>query len=336
MEINDLTTILEAAPKNLVIQDSFTKAAAVLSKHERPVCSVSGGADSDVVVDILTRLDKEKKITYVFFHTGIEFRATLDHLDWLEKTYDITIKREHPKKGIPLACKEYGQPFLSKRVSEYMYRLQKHNFDFANGDRPFEELIEEYPNCHSALSWWCNCNDVLNISRNAYLKEFILAHPPTFRISAKCCEHAKKAVAHRVIKEGEYDLDITGIRGAEGFGRRASYKGCYSVKSTKHPDTYRPIFWYSGTDKKEYEEFYKLRHSDCYERYGMVRTGCVGCPYALGLETELEILETYEPNLYKVANLVFADSYAYTRSYREFRDKKKKAKDGQMSLYDFM
>ena len=35
-------------------------------------------------------------------------------------------------------------------------------------------------------------------------------------------------------------------------------------------------------------------------------------------EDELEAMRQYEPQLYLAVNNVFADSYAYTRSYRNF------------------
>lgn len=85
------------------------------------------------------------------------------------------------------------------------------------------------------------------------------------------------------------------------------------------------------------------------EEYGMSRTGCCGCPCALNFESELEILKTYEPKLYKAVTNVFKDSYEYTRKYREFAQKQRalkkeekkkskllKAEYIQMSIFDFL
>ena len=33
-------------------------------------------------------------------------------------------------------------------------RLQKHNFKFE--DKPYDELIKEYPNCIAGINWWCD------------------------------------------------------------------------------------------------------------------------------------------------------------------------------------
>ena len=110
-----------------------------LVRHNNIVCSISGGSDSDVMLDLLERSNKglDKNITYVFFNTGLEYQATKDHLKELEKKYNIEIQVINAKTPIPITCKEYGQPFLSKQVSEFMMRLQKHNFQWE--DKPFDE-----------------------------------------------------------------------------------------------------------------------------------------------------------------------------------------------------
>ena len=117
-----------------------------------------------------------------------------------------------------------------------------------------------------------------SINRNKWLKEFIIQNPPDFPISNKCCEYEKKKPAKRFIAEADADLEITGIRKAEGGIRSANYKTCFSENKSKGCDTYRPIFWYTDSDKKAYEESFGVTHSRCYTDYGLKRTGCVGCP----------------------------------------------------------
>lgn len=63
-----------------------------------------------------------------------------------------------------------------------------------------------------------------------------------------------------------------------------------------------------------------MRYSDCYEVYGMTRTGCAGCPFASKFEDELKIIKKYEPKLYNAVNKFFGPSYEYTRRYREFKE----------------
>ena len=171
-------------------------------KYKKIVCAVSGGSDSDVMLDIVWRCDKDNKVDYVWFNTGLEYQATKDHLKFLENKYKIEIKDYKAIKPIPTSCKQYGQPFISKQpVSEYMSRLQKHNFKWE--DKPFDELYKEYPNCKAALQWWCNLNksDSFNIRRNKFLKEFIVQNPPKSKFSNVCCKYAKKDLIHKLIRE---------------------------------------------------------------------------------------------------------------------------------------
>ena len=255
----------------------------------------------------------------MFFDTGLEYQATKDHIKRLEEKYGVEILVKKAVKPIPTCCREYGVPFLSKRVSDYISRLQKHNFKWE--DRPFEELIKEYPKCKVALKWWCNLwgeGSQFNIAYNKWLKEFMIANPPTFKISNKCCYYAKKLVAKRCVEDGDFDLNLTGVRKAEGGARATAYKNCFTPATENTIDQYRPIFWYKQDTKLAFEETYGITHSDCYEVWGLPRTGCSGCPYARDFENELAAVEKHEPKLFKALNKVFGESYAYTRKYREF------------------
>ena len=92
-------------------------------------------------------------------------------------------------------------------------------------------------------------------------------------------------------------------------------------------DAYRPLFWFSDADKVEYDQHYGIVHSDCYEVWGMKRTGCAGCPFGKEFEEELELTRKYEPNFHKAANKIFGQSYDYTRKYLQFREEMKQKKN---------
>lgn len=319
--MNRLDELMEKSP-TLSVLDSFVITNNKLSNpnYKNIMASISGGADSDIVLDMLTKLDCDKKVKYVFFDTGLEYQATKDHLKFLEEKYGIEIIKEKAVKPIPTCCRLYGQPFLSKQVSEFIQRLQRHNFGWTN--QPYEDLLIEYPKCKAALKWWCNKwgdNSKFNISYNKFLKEFMLTHPPTFSISNKCCYYAKKLVAHNYKKNNHIDLNIYGVRKAEGGARATAYKNCFTSRQDEgEADEYRIMFWYTNEDKKAYEQTFDVEHSKCYSSYGLARTGCAGCPFGKNFEEELSVIETYEPKLYKAVNKIFGDSYEYTRMYREF------------------
>lgn len=321
-----LEDILEQTRSSAIISDAFTKADSVLNRkgYKNVACSVSGGADSDIMIDICEKV-KPHGVRYVWFDTGIEYQATKDHLKYLEDHYDIAIERERALMAVPVSNKKYGQPFISKLVSQCISRLQRHHFDWK--DESFEEALQKYPNCKSSIRWFNNAYaregysySRFNIQNQKYLREFLILNPPTFKISDQCCKGAKKDVAKRYIKENKIDLSIIGVRKAEGGVRATAYKNCFS--NTGKYDSchqYRPIFWFSDADRKEYEELFNIKHSRCYSEYGFKRTGCACCPYGRDFEFELEILKEHEPKLYKAVTNIFHDSYEYTRQYRKFR-----------------
>lgn len=131
----------------------------------------------------------------------------------------------------------------------------------------------------------------------------------------------KKLVAKHVIKDLDCDLNIVGVRKAEGGARSTAYKSCFNSNYDKS-DEYRPLFWYKDLDKNDYKIAYCIENSKCYTNYGLKRTGCAGCPFGRDFEKELEIIERYEPKLFKAVNNIFGDSYEYTRQYKEFRKQK--------------
>lgn len=311
---------------NLHIYESFIVSNTKIERYEKPVMSVSGGSDSDIMLDIIARLDTEKKVIYVFYDTGIEYQATKKHLDYLEKKYGITIERVRAKVPVPLGCRKHGVPFWSKYVSENIERLQRNDFKWE--DRPYGELIKKYPKCSSPLKWWCNewktenlaIKNRFNINYVRGLKEYMIANPPNFKISPKCCNGAKKDNAKGFLKERGADLNMFGVRKSEGGIRATAYKTCFdNGKEGQAWDNYRPIFWYEDKDKEYYEEFFKVKHSDCYCKYGLKRTGCAGCPFGKNFESELKIIQEYEAKLYKAVNNIFGESYEYTRRFLEFR-----------------
>lgn len=319
--------ILNAAPENDLIRNTMKKADLLLNSYKNPVCSISGGSDSDVMLDLLERVRGNRKVTYVFFDTGIEYRATLRHLDDLEAKYGIEIVRRKAKKPVPVGCKEYGVPFLSKEISNKISRLQAKDFKWEN--EPLAELLEKYDKCQNGIEWWANGygeKSKFSIKRNTGLKEFMLDNPPSFAISNKCCKGAKKDTAYDFLKEQNAMLNIVGERRVEGGVRAIAHTSCFEPLHSSGIPMYMPLYFWSDEDKQQYKEHYGLRYSDCYEVYGMKRTGCCGCPFNSRFEEDLEVVKKCEPQLYKAAIAIFGKSYEYTRAYRKFRDEFKRAK----------
>lgn len=311
-------------PNNCTILDAAIKTEDHLNSHYCIMASISGGSDSDIVLDLIEKLGypEDVRVHYVWYDTSLEFAATKQHLEDLEHKYGITIERRPARKSIPRACKEHGVPFFSKAVSKNIHRLQEHGFQWE--DEPYEELCGRYPGCESALRWWCNAwgeGSWFNIERAKWLKEFLMENPPDFQISQECCHYGKILPAQDAARELQANLNIIGVRKAEGGQRATAYKTCFTEATEDRIAQFRPLFWLSDQDKLEYEEHCGVTHSQCYTKYGLKRTGCACCPLGSRFEMELGAAQLYEPNLYRAAISVFWRSYQYTRAYRLFKRK---------------
>lgn len=306
------------------IFDSLVKAKSVLASHHNILVSVSGGADSDCMIDViynLTPKDEEHKITYVWYDTGIEMEATKRHLNYLEDKYAIKILRRRAKVTVPAAVAKVGYPFFSKENSDRISRLQHHNFNWDIGT--IEEPVDKYPNCQGALAWWYGTKGRFIVSK--IMRDYIHDNPPDFPISDRCCYYAKKKPSGDMEKELKADLVCLGLRRAEG-GVRSSISQCFNSNKGK-ADRYYPCFWWTDEDKSAFEQVYNITHSDAYTVYGFKRTGCAGCPFNSKFEEELKVLHKYEPKLATAVEHIFAPSYEYTRPYRKFKESRRKKHD---------
>lgn len=319
-----------------------------LREHPKAICSYSGGADSDILIDLIEQtrnIFHLPEIKYVFFNTGLEMQATKDHVARTAEKYGVEIETVRPKINIVQASRTYGIPFVSKIMSYGLEEWQKKGVPLtiadeydAAGDKAAKraELRERYPKCESLINFICCCNKdgdprpniQLVINSSKFMRDFIMEYPPDFRISAKCCDYCKKQVAHKVQKD--YDMVITGERRDEGGMRSVPRKDSSSMCFTETGDgkyRLRPLYYVSDADKAWYKKEYGIRYSDAYEVYGLKRTGCCGCPISYRAVDDLKLIAKYEPNVVKAAWNIFGKSYLYRQKYNEYkaeRDKKGK------------
>ena len=334
-----------------------------LRQHPDAICSYSGGADSDIMIDLIEQSRKLvpslPKVKYVFFNTGLEMKATKDHVKEVAEKYGVEIEEVRPKVNIVQATRKYGQPFVSKIMSAGLDEWQKKKVPLSIADEYEQaedkiakraELKERYPRCESLINFLCCCNGKgeprpniqLVINSSKYMRDFIGEHPPKFKISAKCCDYCKKQVAHRVQKN--YEMIITGERRDEGGMRSVPRKGdlnktmCFS-ETASGQYRLRPLYYVSDKDKAWYKETFGVKYSDAYEVYGLTRTGCCGCPISYKAVDDLELIGKYEPNVVKAAWNIFGDSYRYRQEYNDYKHKRMELEaqiPGQMNLLDFL
>ncbi len=332
-----------------------------IRQHPKAICSYSGGADSDILIDLLERTrhlfpNALPPIKYVFFNTGLEMKATKDHVKEVAEKYGVEIETVRPKIGIVQATRQHGIPFVSKIMSGGLSEWQKKGVPLSiaeeyeqaeNKAAKRQELKERYPKCQSVINFLCCCNSAgeprpniqLVINSSKYMRDFINEFHPDFQISAKCCDYCKKQPAHRAQKE--YEMIITGERRDEGGMRSVPRKDCSTMCFTETADgqyRLRPLYYVSDADKQWYKEYYGIKYSDAYEVYGLTRTGCCGCPISYKAVEDLEKIRPYEPNLVKAAWNVFGKSYLYRQQYNEYKAKRmeeeKRKKNAQISLFE--
>lgn len=334
--------------------------ATRLIQHPNAICSYSGGADSDIMIDLIEdtrRVCNLPPIKYVFFNTGLEMKATKDHVKATAEKYGIDIETVRPKIGIVQAARKYGIPFVSKIMSGGFEEWQKKKVPLSIADEyndaedkqsKRQELRERYPGCESLINFLCCCNKdgdprpniQLVINSSKYMLDFIKEYPPDFKCSAKCCDYCKKQPAHSIQKG--YEMIITGERRDEGGMRSVPRKDCTTMCFTETSSgqyRLRPLYYVSDTDKAWYKEKYNIRYSDAYEVYGLTRTGCCGCPISYKAVEDLEKIKPFEPNVVKAAWNIFGKSYEYRAKYNEYKRQRMQEEEelkhyiaGQLSL----
>lgn len=213
-----------------------------LREHPKAICSYSGGADSDILIDLIERTRAAfgfPPVRYVFFNTGLEMKATRDHVKTIAEKYGADIEEVRPKVNIVNAVRRYGVPFVSKIMSAGLEGWQKKQIPLSIADEYVQaedkaakrqELKERFPKCESIINFLCCCNSAgeprpniqLVINSSRYMLDFIRECPPDFRISARCCDYCKKQVAHSAQKN--YEMIITGERRDEGGMRSVPRK----------------------------------------------------------------------------------------------------------------
>ena len=335
----------DSARKFLAIEGIIARR---LSEYPKAICSYSGGADSDILIDLIESVRKMipnlAPVKYIFFNTGLEMKATKDHVKEIAKKYGVEIEERRPKVNIVSAVRKYGVPFVSKIMSQGLGEWQKKKIPLSIADEyeqaedkaaKRQELKNRYPNCESVINFLCCCNSSgeprpniqLVINSSKYMKDFIAECPPDFQISAKCCDYCKKQVAHEAQKD--YDMIITGERRDEGGMRSVPRSGdlnkamCFT-ETASGQYRFRPLYYVSDKDKAWYKEEYGIKYSDAYEIYGLTRTGCCGCPISYKAVADLEKIKPYEPNVVKAAWNIFGKSYEYRLKYNEYKEQRMK------------
>ena len=318
-----------------VIKDTINKYG-----EENFYLSFSGGKDSTVLHHLLDMALPGNKIPRVYANTGIEYQAIVEFVKSMQKT-DDRIKIIQPQQNIKQVLEKYGYPFKSKMYSHFIPIYRK-NADLCDEyfkmveEKP--ELLDDYdfihnlpPGAKAILKHFygkrerereiCTATKAVfpNSLKYQFNKDF------TMNISDKCCLYMKEKPLDKWQRENGKTATMTAIMAAEG-GRREQAK-CQVVKNGRF--TFNPLVKITPEWEQWFIDKYNIQLCKLYyDPYNFERTGCKGCPFALHLQEELEVMEKYLPNERKQCEIIWKPVYD---EYRRIGYRLKK--DEQLKLF---
>ena len=129
------------------------------------------------------------------------------------------------------------------------------------------------------------------------------------KISDRCCYELKKRNVKKWQNENNKSIVITGMKHDEG-GTRKAIKGCILTDKNGNVIKFHPLLVVNNDFENWFIAKNSIKLCDLYySPYNFKRTGCKGCPFALDLQEQLEIMELYLPNERKQCELIWKPVY---------------------------
>ena len=286
-----------------VIKDTITKYG-----EKNFYLSFSGGKDSTILHHLLDMALPNNKIPRVFINTGIEYQMIVDFVKDLASKDDRFIILQPTQKIIPMLQK-HGYPFKSKEFAHHYGIYQRSGKTIS-----VLKYLQEYQG---------GASNQFIICPTALKPLFTEEHKLPFKVSANCCRKMKKEPIHKWEKANDRHIAITGMRNAEG-GERASIKGCILTDKNGNVKRFHPLIkvddeWEEWLLERERERI-ALAKVYC-QPLNFKRSGCRGCPFALDLQEQLELMELYLPNERKQCEIIWKPVY---EEYRRLNYRLKK------------
>lgn len=238
--------------------------------------SFSGGKDSTVLHYLVDMALPDNKIPRVFINTGIEYNDIVNFVKELASSDDRFVILQ-PTKSVKQTLDTYGYPFKSKEHSLKVGAYKR-------GSRT--RSILEYKNGFEGVE----------SSRFQCPKKLMYQYEDSFKlnISDKCCYKLKKEPVKKWEKQNSKKITMTGMRKAEG-GQRANISKCVITKQGEIVK-FHPLLVVNDEFEQWFIEKYKVKLCRLYyPPFNFDRTGCKGCPFALHLQNQLEVMEHFLP-----------------------------------------
>lgn len=298
-----------------LLQDRLQKIRQIINKYgeENFYISFSGGKDSTVLSALVDMAVPENKIPRVYANTGIEWNMIRDFVFDMAKA-DDRVEIIRPTVPIKQMLERDGYPFKSKEHSLYVDVFQRNGWTKTAQRYLYPSEEREHHRCPKILRYQFKGEN-------------------TLRISDKCCKRLKEQPLDEWAKNNNKSYSIIGIMQAEGGRRNRAQCLAFRGKKLKAFQPLAPI-----TKKWEdwFIETYKVSICDIYKPpYNFTRTGCKGCPFALNLQEELDMLQKYFPAERKQCEIIWKPVYdEYRRLGYRLRKDRTKEKDHQFTLIE--
>lgn len=270
--------------------DRMEKIKQIINQYgeDKFYISFSGGKDSTVLHHLVDMALPNNEIPRVFSNTGIEYNMILEFVK-NQAISDNRFKIIYPKKNIKNMLENVGYPFKSKQHSHIVGIFQRSGKSLSVRKYLKEVEGNNVIRCPKKLQY--QFTDNFNI-----------------KLSDKCCYELKKKPFKQWEKENNKTIAITGMRTEEG-GQRMGMN-CIVMDKNKNIIKFHPLSVVSN----EWEEWFikKFNIELCelyYPPYNFERTGCKGCPFALQLQEQLDLMEKLLPNERKQCEFIWQPVY---------------------------
>lgn len=296
----------------LLLFDRINVIKDVIKKYgeENFYLSFSGGKDSTMLHHLLDEALPNNKIPRVYINTGIEYLDIVNYVKHMKET-DDRIVIVNSGVNIPKMLQEFGYHFKSKGHSKKLGEYQRNNITDA-----IRKYIDGVKDDGSKSKFACP-----KCLKYQFTDSFEL------KVSERCCDKLKKEIGHRYENESNRHIPILGVRMGEG-GQRENQQECVVFdKNRKKLLKIKPINpvsddwmnWYINTRKIKLCKLY-------YPPYNFKRTGCKGCPFAINLQEQLEVMESLLPNERKQCEIIWKPVYEEYRRIGYRLDKNEQIK----------
>ena len=273
----------------LILFDRLNIIRDVIHKYgeDKFYISFSGGKDSTVLHHLIDEALPGNRILRVYVDTGIEYNDVKAFVKELQ-AHDDRIEIIKPSVNIKQTLERDGYPFKSKEHSLVLSVYQ--NSGFTKTVNCYLDIDRQKYNCPKIL-------------RYQFSEEFNL------KVSNKCCHRMKKDPFKKWEKDNKKTVVMTGMMSNEG-GLRESIQNCIITDKEGCLKKFHPLLKVS----EAWEEWY-IRERNIklcklyYPPYSFKRTGCKGCPYALGLQEQLEVMYTLMPDEYRQCEIIWKPVY---------------------------